>query len=127
MNLEPVIQSETGSESAEPVAWVRSLVGELRSHQLHVMVKKRKKRNPYKANCGRLKFWPYIKMCILSYVKQIASPGLMHDTGCSGLVHWNDPEGWFGREVGGGFRMGNTCTPVADSCQCMAEPIQYCN
>ena len=26
-----------------------------------------------------------------------------------------------GREVGGGFRMGNTCTPVADSCQCMAK------
>ena len=31
-----------------------------------------------------------------------------------------------GREVGGGFRMGNTCTPVADSCCCVAEPIQYC-
>ena len=30
------------------------------------------------------------------YVKQIASPGLMHDTGCSGLVHWDDPEGWQG-------------------------------
>ena len=30
-----------------------------------------------------------------------------------------------GREVGGGFRMGNTCTPVADSCLCMAKPIQY--
>ena len=29
----------------------------------------------------------------LSYVKRIASPGLMHDTGCSGLVHWDDPEG----------------------------------
>ena len=26
-----------------------------------------------------------------------------------------------GREEGGGFRMGGTCTPVADSCQCMAE------
>ena len=26
-----------------------------------------------------------------------------------------------GREVGGGFRMGDTCTPVADSCQCMAK------
>ena len=25
------------------------------------------------------------------------------------------------REVGGGFRMGNTCTPVADSCHCMAK------
>ena len=31
-----------------------------------------------------------------------------------------------GREVGGGFRMGNTCTPVADACWCMAKPIQYC-
>ena len=31
-----------------------------------------------------------------------------------------------GREVGGGFRMGNTCTPMLDSCQCMAKPIQYC-
>ena len=30
------------------------------------------------------------------------------------------------REVGGGFRMGNTCTPVVDSCQCMAKPRQYC-
>ena len=30
-----------------------------------------------------------------------------------------------GREVGGGFRMGNTCTPMADSCQCMAKPLQY--
>ena len=29
----------------------------------------------------------------ISYVKQIASPGLMHNTGCSGLVHWDDPEG----------------------------------
>jgi len=24
----------------------------------------------------------------------------MHETGCSGLVHWDDPEGWEGREVG---------------------------
>ena len=39
--------------------------------------------------------------CILSYVKQIASPGLMHETGCSGLVHWDDPEGWDGE---GGVR-----------------------
>ena len=31
-----------------------------------------------------------------------------------------------GREVEGGFRIGNSCTPVVDSCQCMAKPIQYC-
>ena len=51
----------------------------------------------------------------------------MQDTGCLGLVHWDDPEGWY-REGGGrgGVRMGNTCTPVADSCCCMAKPMQYC-
>ena len=32
-----------------------------------------------------------------------------------------------GKEVGGGFRVGNSCTPVVDSCQCMAKPIQYIN
>ena len=44
-----------------------------------------------------------------------ASPGLMHDTGYLGLLHWDDPEGWY--EEGGGWRvrMGNTCIPVADS------------
>jgi len=32
-----------------------------------------------------------------------------------GLVHWDDPEGWYGE--GGGRRVqdGNTCIPVADS------------
>ena len=34
-------------------------------------------------------------------MKQIASPGSMHETGCSGLVQWNDPEGWDGWQVGG--------------------------
>ena len=41
-----------------------------------------------------------IETCIISYMKQIASPGSMHDTGCSGLEHWDDPEGWY-REGGG--------------------------
>ena len=67
-----------------------------------------------------------IETCKISYMKQIASPGSRHDTGCLGLVHWDDPVGWDGREVEGVFRMGNTCTPVADSCQYMVEPIQYC-
>ena len=37
-----------------------------------------------------------VETCILSYVKRITSPGSMHDTGCLGLVHWDDPEGWDG-------------------------------
>ena len=44
--------------------------------------------------------------CILSYVKQIASPGSMHDTGCSGLLHWDDPEGWDGKGGGRGLQDG---------------------
>ena len=42
---------------------------------------------------------------ILSYVKRIAGPGpdSMHETGCSGLVHWDDPGGWDGEGGGRGF------------------------
>ena len=41
---------------------------------------------------------------------------------CTGMTQRDG----MGREVGAGFRMGNTCTPVVDSCRCMAKPIQYC-
>ena len=41
---------------------------------------------------------------------------------CTGMIQ-RDDMGW---EGGGGLRIGNSCTPVADSCQCMAKPIQYC-
>ena len=47
-----------------------------------------------------------IETCKLSYVKQIANPGLMHKTGCSGRVHWDDPEGWDGVEGGRGVQDG---------------------
>ena len=45
-----------------------------------------------------------IETCILSYMKLIASPGSMHDTGCLGLVHWDDPEGWYGEGGGRGVQ-----------------------
>ena len=41
-----------------------------------------------------------IETCIISCMKRIASPGSMQDTGCLGLMHWDDPEGWYW--VGGG-------------------------
>ena len=44
-----------------------------------------------------------IETCIISCMKQVASPGSMHDTGCLGLVHVDDPEGWYGE--GGGRRV----------------------
>ena len=45
----------------------------------------------------------------------------MHETGCSGLEHWDDPEGWDGEGDGRGFRIGDTGTPMADSCPYMAK------
>ena len=41
-----------------------------------------------------------IETCIISYKKRITSPGSMQDTGCLGLVHWDNPEGQC--EEGGG-------------------------
>ena len=41
-----------------------------------------------------------IETCIISYEKQIASLGSMQDTGFLGLVHWDDPEGWYGEGAG---------------------------
>ena len=50
------------------------------------------------------------------YMKRVASPGSMHDTGCLGLVHWDDPEGWYGEHMYtcGGFILifGKTNTIV---------------
>ena len=47
-----------------------------------------------------------IKTCIILSKKQIASPGSMDDTGCSGLVHWDDPGGWYGKGGGRGVQDG---------------------
>ena len=49
---------------------------------------------------GRMIWENGIETCIISYMKRITSPGSMHNTECLGLVHWDDPEGWY-REGGG--------------------------
>ena len=62
-----------------------------------------------------------IKTCILSRVKQITSPGWMHETSaqawCTGKTQRDRVE----REVGGGIGRGNTCKSMANSCQCMTK------
>ena len=47
-----------------------------------------------------------METCIISYKKQIASPGSIQDTGGLGLVHWDDPEGWYGEAGGKGVQDG---------------------
>ena len=62
-----------------------------------------------------------IETCILYRVKQIRSPGWMHETSawawCTGKTQRDQVE----REVGGGIGMGSTCKSMADSCQCMTK------
>ena len=62
-----------------------------------------------------------IKTCILSMVKQITSPGWVHEMGaqdwCTGKMQRDGME----RVVGGWIRMGNTCKSMPDSCQCMTK------
>ena len=45
----------------------------------------------------------------------------MHETGCSGLVSWEDSKGWDGEVGGEDSGWGDICTPMADSCDCMAK------
>ena len=56
--------------------------------------------------CGGMIWNNGIKTCIISYKKRIASPGSMQGTGRLGLVHWDDPEGWYGEGGGRGVQDG---------------------
>ena len=62
-----------------------------------------------------------IETCILSRVKQITSPGWMHETSAQAWCIGKTQRDWAEREVGGRIGMGNTCISMADSCQCMTK------
>ena len=47
----------------------------------------------------------YITIC-----EADASASSMHEAGCSGLVHWDDPEGWDGEGGRKGVQDGDTYT-----------------
>ena len=70
--------------------------------------------------CGRRR-GNSIETSILSRVKQITSPGWMHETSAQGWCTGKTQRDGIGREAGAGIGMGNTCKSMADSCQCMAK------
>ena len=57
-------------------------------------------------------------------MKQISSPDSMHETGCSGLVHRDDPEGWDGE--GGGREVQDGEHPWLIHANVWQNPPQYC-
>ena len=62
-----------------------------------------------------------IKTCILTRVKQITSPGWMHETSAQTWCTGKSQRDQVKREVGGGIGIGNICISKADSCQCMTK------
>ena len=124
MKLDPILQSEVSQRKA-PIPFTNAYIWKLEQWWRWSYMRDSKRDTDIKNSLldsvgegkGGMIWENSTEPCILSYVKQITSPGSMHEPGCSGLVH-GDGEG-----SGRGFRMGNTCTPMADSCQCMATPI----
>ena len=53
-------------------------------------------------------------------------PGLMHDVGCSGLVHWDDPEGWDGEGGGRGLQDGEHMYTRGGFPTSMAKTTKLC-
>ena len=51
----------------------------------------------------------------------------MPETGCSGSVHWDDPEGWDGEGGGKGVQDGGTYVhPWLIHVNVWQKPVQYC-
>ena len=62
-----------------------------------------------------------IKTCILSSVKQITSPGWMHETSAGGWCTGKTQRDQMGWDVGEGIGMGKTCKLKDVSFQCMTK------
>ena len=62
-----------------------------------------------------------IETSILPSVKQITSPGWIHETSAQGWCTGKTQRDGMRKEVGEGIGMGNTCKSMADSCQRMAK------
>ena len=99
---------------------------EFRKMVMMTLYEKQKKRH----RCTEQTFGPWEEArvgcfertaCILSIVKQITSPGGMHETSARGWCTGKTQRDGMGREVGGGIGMGNTGKSMADSCQCMTK------
>ena len=58
-----------------------------------------------------------IETCVLLPYVQVRCMKQGTQSQCTGTPLRDE----MGREVGGGFRLGDTCTPMADSCQCMGK------
>ena len=129
MKLEPIIQSEVSQKDKGQYSILMHIYIESRKMIAITLYAKQKKRHRCQNRIldsvgegeGGMFRENSFETCILSRVKQITSPGWMHETSaqvcCTGKTQRNRVE----KEVGGGIGMGNTCKSMANSCQCMTK------
>ena len=127
MKLEPIIQGEVSQKDKHQYSILTHICGIQKDGNNNSICKTKRHRcigqtfGLYGRRWGwddlREQHWNiYIIKCETDHQSWLDAWGK-----CSGLVHWDDPEGWDGDGGGRGFRMGRTCKSMADSCQCMAK------
>ena len=134
MKLEPIIQSEVSQKEKHKYSKLMHIYMGFRKMVLITLYARQRKRHMY-----RTVFWTLWKKARVGWFERTALKHVYYDMWNRSPVQvWcmrQGVQGWctgmmlrdgMGREVGAGFRMGNTCTSVADSFQFMAKPLQYC-
>ena len=67
-----------------------------------------------------------IETCVLSIVKQITSPGWMHETSARAWCTGKTQKDWVEREMGGGSGGGIHVNPWLIHVNVWQNPLQYC-
>ena len=100
MKLEPIIQSEVSQKEKHQYSILMHIYGIQKDGNDDPVCKTEKDTDVLNSlldsvgeDEGGMIWENGTETCKLSHVKQIASPGSMHDTGCLRLVHWEDTEG----------------------------------
>ena len=134
MKLEPIIQSEVSQKEKHQYSILTHIYGIYKDGNDNPIWETAKETQMY-----RTVFWTFWERVRVGWFRRMAlkhvyyhmwneSPAQVRCMGqgaqgwCTGMTQRDG----MGREVGVGSRMGNTCTPVADSYRCMAKPLQYC-
>ena len=133
MKLEPIIQSEVSQKEKHQYSILTHIYGIYKDGNNNPVCEKAKETQMY-----RTVFWTLWEGKVGWFGRMTLKHVYYHMWNGSPLQVWwmgRGVRGWctgmtqrngMGREVGGKCRMGSTCTPIADSCQCMAKPLQYC-
>ena len=127
MKLEPIIQREVSQKDKHQYSILTHIYGILKDGNDNPVCETAKETQMYRTDFWAL--WEKVRVgcsesietSILSRVKQITSPGWMHETSAQGWCTGKTQRDGMEREAGGGIGMGNTCESMVDSCQCMAK------